>query len=175
MPRDVNPVGLADIEKQTRTFAEHQRDLRFLVEALQAEVEHAKRRAMKKIRNAVERAANSRAGLKALIEQRPDLFVKPRSVVIDGIKVGFQKAKGGLVIDDEKRTCELIHLYFPSEVEQLIVATEKPVKSELNLLTAADLRRIGVKVTNDTDEVLIKDTASDVDKLVAALLKEETE
>ncbi|WP_290890602.1 hypothetical protein [Arenimonas sp.] len=172
---EVTEVTLSAIEKQTRTFAEHQRDLRFLVEALQAEVEDAKRRAMKKIRNAVERATNSRAELKALIEQRPDLFVRPRSVVIDGIKVGFQKAKGGLVIDDEQRTCALIHKHLPDVVDQLIVSTEKPVKAALNLLTAADLKRIGVKVTDDTDEVLIKDTASDVDKLVAALLKEEAD
>ena len=173
MPRDTTPVGLTDIEKQTRAFAEHQRELRFLVEALQAEVEDAKRRAMKNIRRAVERAANSRAELKALLELRPDLFTKPRTVVIDGIKVGFQKAKGGLVIEDEARTCALIHKHLAELADTLIKTTEKPVKDALNQLSAADLKRIGVQVTSDTDEVLIKDTASDVDKLVAALLKDE--
>lgn len=172
---EVTQIGMLDIEKSARLHAEHQRELRFLVEALQAEIEDAKRRALRNIRRAIDRAANSRGALKSLIEQRPDLFEKPRTVVIDGIKVGFQKQKGGLLIEDEARTCALIHKHLPDVVDVLIQVTEKPIKAALNQLTAADLRAIAVQVTSDTDEVLIKDTASDIDKLVAALLKEKSE
>lgn len=170
---EVTEVTMNHIEKGTRLHAEHQRELRFLVESLQAEVEDAKRRAMRNIRRALERAANSRAALKALIEQRPDLFDKPRTVVIDGIKVGFQKQKGGLVIEDDARTVALIRKHLADQAETLIKVTETPVKAALNQLTGQQLKAIGVQLMADTDEVLIKDTASDIDKLVATLLKEQ--
>lgn len=172
---EVSEVTLSHIDAAARKFAEQQRELRFLVESLQAEIDDAKRRAMKKIRQAVDRTSNARQVLHALVEQRPDLFVKPRTVVIDGVKVGFQKQKGGLVIVDEERTCALIRKKLPDVADQLIRVTEKPIKEALNQLSAFDLKAIGVQVTADTDEVLIKDTASDVDKLVAALLKDAAE
>lgn len=171
---EVQEITLNEIEKRARAFADEQRELRFLVESLQAEVEDAKRRAMKAIRRAVEKAKTRQAALAAAIEQRPDLFVKPRTIVVEGIKFGWQKQKGGLLIEDESRTCQLIHKRLPDIADQLIRTTEKPVKEALNQLTAADLKLIGVQVTADVDVVLIKDTASDVDKLVAALLKEDS-
>ena len=170
---EVEEITLSEIEKRARAFAEEQRELRFLVESLQAEVEDAKRRAMKAIRRAVEKAKTRQAALAAALEQRPDLFVKPRTIVVEGIKVGYQKQKGGLLIEDEARTCELIKKKLADQAETLIRTSEKPVKEALNQLTAAELKAIGVQVTADVDVVLIKDTTSDVDRLVAALLKED--
>jgi type II secretory pathway component PulF len=70
-------VTMKTIEQATRQFAEQQRDLR-LLDALQGEIDDARRRAMKAIVRAVERTKTSHAALSALIERRPDLFVKPR-------------------------------------------------------------------------------------------------
>ena len=38
--------------------------------------------------------AQADANLKAAIEQAPGLFVKPRTIVLHGLKLGYQKGKG---------------------------------------------------------------------------------
>ena len=48
--------------------------------------------------------ALSYESLRALIEESPELFEKPRSVVLHGIKLGYQKGKGGIVWDDADRS-----------------------------------------------------------------------
>lgn len=168
-------ITMKEIERRARAYAEDQRALRFLLDALNAELEDAKRRSMKSIRRAVERAKTSRSELSAALEARKDLFVKPRTVVVDGIKVGWQKQKGTLSYEDAEQVCKLIRRHLPDMAEALIVVSERPVKDALAALPASDLRRIGVTLTNDTDVVVIKDTSGDIDKLVDALLREDTE
>lgn len=166
---------LQEIEKLTREFARDQGDLRFLIEALQAEVEDAKRRSMKAIRRAVERAKTSRATLHTAVSVSADLFVKPRTVVIEGIKVGFKKGAGAVDFDDAEKVCDLIHKHLPELEETLVNVIRKPIKAALAVLPAQDLKRIGVRVEADGDVVVIQDTIGDVGKLVDALLKEEVE
>lgn len=45
-------------------------------------------------------------------------------------------------------------------------------KTQLRKLTVAELGRIGCTLTEDTDAVMIKTSETDVDKLVAALMKD---
>ena len=54
----------------------------------------------------------------------------------------------------------------------MIRTVEEPVKDALAQLPAADLRKLGVQVEEAGDHVYIKAADSDVDKLVAAILKE---
>uniref|UniRef100_UPI00248EC44C hypothetical protein n=1 Tax=Thalassobaculum salexigens TaxID=455360 RepID=UPI00248EC44C len=73
------------------------------------------------------------------------------------------------------KVVELIIKHLPEQTESLIKVTETPVKSALANLPTADLKRIGVTVTQTGDQVYIAPTDSEIDKLVDALVKEAAE
>lgn len=167
--------SLAEIDTLTKSYADARGALAEHVTALQDEIEHAKRLKLPLIKHWVAKAAEAKAKLHAAIEAAPDLFVKPRSLVVHGIKVGFQKAKGAIWWADRARVVELIKKHFPARIDELVKVTESPKKKALQDLPVADLKRIGCMVEEAGDQVLIKPVDSDVDKLVAALLGEATE
>lgn len=166
-------VTMEAIQAAARKHAEHRRDLRLLLSTLQAEMAEAKKRAMRGILKAVERASASEAELRGMVEARKDLFVKPRTVTVDGIKCGWAKQKGKLVFDDAEAVCRLIDKHLPAAADALIDVKRTPIKAALEQLSVAELKRIGVTVKDDEDAVVIRDTASDLDKLVSALLAED--
>ena len=72
---------------------------------------------------------------------------------------------------DEEKVIALIRKHLPEKVKALIVTTEKTSKEAMNTLEAAQLKKIGVTVTADSDVAFISEPTSDVDKIVSALLK----
>ncbi|MDF1486722.1 hypothetical protein PY257_16355, partial [Ramlibacter sp. H39-3-26] len=50
--------------------------------------------------------------------------------------------------------------------------TQRPVKDALAQLPAADLKKLGISITDAEDEVIVRAVDSEVDKLVDALLKQ---
>lgn len=164
--------SLVEIEQLTRKFDAARSELNGLVSDLHEQIEATRRDALPRLRKVVARAAESHAALKAGIEAAPELFVKPKTLVIAGIKVGFMKQRGQLDIADPDKVVELIERHFPDLEETLISTTKKPVKKALEQLTATELKKLGVNLANDTDAVVIKPVDDNVDKLVSALLKE---
>ena len=116
--------------------------------------------------------SETRDRLKVAIESAPELFVKPRTLVIAGVRIGIQKGKGQIVYGDADQVVKLIRKHFPEQADALIAVKETPVKKALANLSVAELKRIGVTVEETGDQVVIKPTDSEVDKLVAALLRE---
>lgn len=168
-------MNLTDIESRAKKFADARAELAVIVTTMNVAIEEIKRRNMKRLKKAVAEAAEHHDALKACIEDAPDLFERPRTVVLHGIKLGFQKGKGKLEIGDNARVCDLIRKHFPDQADTLIAIEEKPVKDALNNLSTAELKKIGVHVTAAGDQVVIKPADSAVDKLVDALLKSATE
>jgi len=162
---------LGEIERLTKEYAEWRRDLSEAVLVAEHEIAALKRRHVVAIKRKVEAVAERQALLKAAIEDSPELFRKPRTMIIDGVKVGFQKEKGKISWSDVGQVIRLIKKHFAEQAEVLIKTTEKLVKGALQQLPAADLKRIGVTVSADGDVVVIKSTDSEIDKLVEALLK----
>lgn len=145
---------------------------------LQAEIEAATRRKLPGLRSAVAQVAQADADLKAGIEHAPELFQKPRSMVLYGLKLGFQKGKGKIDWEDDAQVVKLIRRHFPEQFDVLCKTTEKPVKAALANLSVAELKKLGVSVEETGDVVFVTDSTAGVDKLVKALLKgveEETE
>ena len=166
---------LKEIEATTKLYADARALLAGRVRELNDQVEAAKRERLPGIKRALNAAALLEMELREQIKESADQFVKPRSVVLHGVKVGYQKAPGAISWTNLDRVVALIREHFPRKFDVLVKATYKPVKKALAQLSAEDLKRIAVTVSADSDEVLIKDTASDVDKLVDALLKEAVE
>lgn len=168
----MSSLSLTDIETLTRKYDAARTDLNSLVSALQEEMEAARREALPRLRKLVARTAESHAALKAGIEAAPALFVKPKTLVISGIKVGFVKQPGRLDIADPDKVVALIEKHLPDLEDTLVSVKKTPVKKALEQLSAAELKKLGVSVTEDTDAVVIKPVDDNVDKLVLALLKE---
>lgn len=166
---------LSDIETRAKRYAEAREKLAAIITELNAGIEAQKRAAMPELKRAIARASEHHDQLKALIEAAPELFVRPKSVVFHGIKLGYQKGKGKIEWADADQVVRLIKKHYPKRADVLIISTEKPAKDALNNLTAAELKKIGISVIEGGDAVFIKPTDSAVDKMVDALLKAATE
>ncbi|MHB8772985.1 MAG: host-nuclease inhibitor Gam family protein [Syntrophales bacterium] len=166
---------LAEIERLTKDFADWRGQLSEAVLVAEHELAALKRQHVVTIKRKVEAVAERQAALKAAIEDSPELFRKPRTMIIHGIKVGFMKEKGKISWSDAGQVIRLIKKHFAEQADVLIKTTEKLVKAALQQLPAADLKKIGVTVGADGDAVVIKSTDSEIDKLVNALLKEDGE
>jgi hypothetical protein len=122
------------------------------------------------IRGRAESCALMKSTLLALVRDHPELFDRPRTRVVEGIRIGFRKAKGRLEIADEARSIALIRRHLAEISETLVKVKESLVKAALARLPAADLRRVGVTLVETGDEPVVEPTAGELEKLVDALL-----
>lgn len=159
------------VAERAEALAHARGQLAELVQALEEGLNHLKADAMPMIREAIDRASTAWSGLEAEIVAHPELFVKPRTVSMHGIKFGYGKGKGGLEIDDADRTCALIRKHLPDQAEVLIAAKYSPVKDAIAQLLPADLKRIGVNIKGTGDQVVIRPADGEIDKIVKALIK----
>lgn len=167
---------MAHIERATKIYADERAALAAIVTTLNAEIEQAKQRHLKFIKRAVNNTAAAENALRNEIELAPELFEKPRTVIFHGVKVGYQKGKGGIVFEDADRVVELIHKHFPDDsAEALLHITTKPNKEALAQLSVVELKKLGCQVADTADTVVIKSTDTEVDKIVTALLKNAVE
>lgn len=165
---------LIEIENRAKLYADARESLAAIVSDLNAGIEAMKRKAMPEIKRAIGRASTHHDQLRAMIENAPELFAKPKSRTLAGIKLGYQKGKGKIEWDDPDQVVRLIKKHFPDQADVLIATTEKPVKDALNGLSAAELKKLGISVVEGGEAIFIKPADSAVDKLVDALLKEAT-
>ena len=166
---------MAEIEVLTKHFSDAHGTLAGVVTELNNEMESLKRRYLPRLRKAVAAASAAKLTLHSGIESAPGLFIKPRTYIFHGVKVGMQKGKGGIDFVDADKTLALIRKTFGDDADAYIISTEKPDKKMLEDLPAAELKKLGVTVLDTGDEVVIRPTESEVEKTVAALLKDAVE
>ena len=164
-------MSLPDIERRAKALAETRERLAAIVTELNAGIDALHRAQMPALRRAVAAVAGRHDELKALIAEHPELFVRPRTVVMHGIKLGFAKGKGSVEFDDADQVVRLIEKHHPDQVDILVQVEKTPVKAALAQLSAAELKKLGVTVEGTSDVVVIKPTDSAVDKTVKALMK----
>ncbi|MGR3221126.1 MAG: host-nuclease inhibitor Gam family protein [Candidatus Anammoxibacter sp.] len=162
-----------EIERLTNEYAKVYITHRKKCDDLNDEILGAKRRALRWIKEATALLADKASMLKVIILQNPELFQKPRTITINGIKVGLEKGKGSLVWEDKDQVVNLIKKHLPERADALIVTTEKPNKAALKSLTVAELKKIAVEVEETGDQVVIKAADTWLDKFVKAMLKED--
>ncbi len=166
-------MTIAELEKLTKSFSEARQALAGRVQTIEDEIARAKRKYLPLIRSAVEVVAERQAALKAAIEESPELFVKPRTIIFHGIKVGFQKRKGKIEWEDDSQVVKMLKKHFPETWETYVKITEKPLKSAIETLSVVELKKLGITAEETGDAILIKSTDSEIDKFVNALLKDE--
>lgn len=163
------------IDEKAQRFANLRAKLTKAVEAYNAEIEEARNRHSRGIKRLVESAAEAHGELVEAVADSKNLFGKPKSLTLHGVRVGFRKGSGKVAYGDEDQVVELIEKKLPEQAEILIVTKKKPNKKALAQLDVAELKKIGCTVEDTGDVPFAEDADSEVDKLVKALLKEAAE
>lgn len=167
---------MQEIEQFAAAYATERDALAALVTEMNDAIEHVKRARLAAIKQAVQKARQAQADLKAAIEDGKSLFDKPRTRVLHGVKVGLTKQRGSVEFDDEEKVIARIRAQLPEDQVELLVRVKESIyKQAVYDLKAADLKRLGIRITADCDAVVIKSVDSEVDKLVNALLAEDAE
>ena len=167
---------LADIETLAQTFGTRHARICDVLGDLESEQAALLKKYLPRIRAAVADAAAAKLALHTAIAGSPALFEKPRTQIFHGVKVGFRKGSGGIDWDDDQAVVERIEkLFTKPQAELLIKTTKKPIAKALEDLDVADLKRLGCRVESTGDVVEIKPTDSEIEKTVAALLKDAVE
>lgn len=167
---------MQQIDQKAQDYAAAREVLAGIKLALEEEVGAIRRKYMPKIRKIVETAKERSAALSSAIAASPDLFQKPRTVILHGIRLGVMKQRGEIAWDDEAQVIRRIRAQLPKEQAELLIRVKESVaKGAVYDLSAADLKRLGIRIEGDGDVVTIKDAAGDLDKWLDAMLAEEPE
>ncbi len=170
----MNPMQ--EIELKAQSYSTAREALAGVLAALDDETRALRKKYLARIRTLVVLAKARRADLHVLIAARPELFTKPRTRILHGVKCGFGKGKGKVEFDDEDAVIARIRKLLPEEQAELLISVKENVsKTAVCDLSVDDLKRLGIRVEGTGDVVVIKDAAGDVDKLVEALLKDDAE
>ncbi len=164
----------ATLERAALALREARDDLSTLVGALDAELRQLMRARMTTIQAALRRAADLEADLRERVEtSNPALWERKRTRTVHGIKFGWVKQRGRVEFDDEGKVIERIRQLLPAAQAELLIRTRESVhKPGVYDLTVADLKRLGVRVTADADQVTVSDVATDLTRMVERLLAE---
>lgn len=167
---------LQDIQKRATALSECRDTLSTLFLSLQGNLDAVKNGAMAEIKRVARRVAKEHNELVALINTHPELFEKPRTYVVEGIKFGMQASPGSLEWADDDKVCERIFALAETgdipadQVELLVAVTKKPVASAVRQLSPDLRRRIGVRLEGDGDQPLIKSVDSTIEKAVTSVI-----
>lgn len=175
-PKHETVITMAMIEEYATDYADARDTVAGVVQNLQDDLEEVRRKYMPALKTAVGKSAEHHAQLKHAIGARPDLFEKPKTQVIAGIRIGYRKEKGKVEIDDEEAVIKRIRKLLPEEQAELLIRTRESVdKNAVGDLSVQDLKRLGIAITDDEEMVFIKPTDGAVDKLVKKLLADAEE
>lgn len=174
-------MSLADIQKRAQALSKTRDCLTGLFRTLEREITTVKNGSLPEIKRVARQIARQHTELQELIAANPALFAKPRTYVVDGLKFGMQKKVGKLQWEDDAKLVGRIEgltvqeLITPEQQDMLITTVKKPVAKALEQLDGKLLKRLGVTLTADSDEPLIKSVDGEVEKAVNAIIKDATQ
>ena len=166
--------NLAVIESLTREYSAAWGKLKGTIEFIDRQRKAVEARYSTQLASVLDKVKAHKDELECAIYAAPELFNSPRTIVVAGVKVGFQKSKGSLRIDNPETTIKLIRKHLSDSVDEflLIKTNETPIASALMRLSAAELKKIGCEIVGTGDEIVIKTTDTEIEKLVKAMIKE---
>lgn len=162
-------ISMTTIEERARYYAACRDELATRINALEAEVIVARERHRIGLLDALRAHKRAEEDLRHAIAAAPELFDKPRTRVLHGIRVGLQKGKGGLEIADEAATVKLIRKHCPDQFDALVKVIERPIRKALQNLDAGLLKKLGIGILGTGDVIVLAATDGDLDKLIKAL------
>ena len=163
-------ADLKKIERLAAKYANKREQLAGVVRGVDAAMAAVMRKHGPVLERRVQAEAAARAELLAALRDSQDIFRRPKTRKLHGIRVGFAKGKGKILIADPNATVKLIRKHLPALFTTLVKVDATPIKSAINGLTAEQLRKIGCTVTETDDEPVIAPTDSDLEKHIKGLL-----
>ncbi len=164
-----DPKTLERIETLTRTYDQACTALEDLIGGLESDLEIVKSKHIRALKLQASAVARLEAALYAAVESSPDLFAKPRTLTINGVKVGFSVSKGKVEWDDESSVIAAIRKYKKDDADVLLQESYSPRKDALRALPAGDLAKLGCRISGAGDQVVVSRQAGDVEKLINKL------
>lgn len=161
---------LGQIETKSEKYEVASAFLDQLISDLETDLETVKKKHLARIKKQAGEVANLEAELHSLIERSPKLFVRPRTLTVHGIKVGFTLSTGKLEFDDEETVITLIKKFHKDDVDTYIRKTEEVNKDALRTLDTDALKKLGCKIEGAGDVVVLKRVAGEVEKLINKLI-----
>ena len=137
---------------------------------LEADLEAVKQKHLAALKRQARVVASREAELHSAVETSPSLFVKPRTMVLHGTKVGFGNSIGSVVFEDEDQVLKLIEKHQSARLEELVKTSKTPRKDALRQLTEAELAKLGCRIDGAGNVVIVKRVAGDVEKLINKLI-----
>lgn len=165
-------MTIDDIIALARAYASSRDAMEEVLDDIRDRRRQAVRSRMRALRNRVAETAAAKEALRAAVEAAPELFERPRTQTVEGVKFGWRKQQGSIEIADEGAVVALIRKKMPDREAALVRVKTTVDKTALRKLPAADLAKIGLFIADPVDEVAITVPSTDIDKLVDALLEE---
>lgn len=104
-----------------------------------------------------------RKRLVEMIAASPELFAKKRSLILHGVKTGFQQRHGSLSWGDDAQLVAAIRFQMPDHFAALVDVAESPNREALAELNSETLVALGIKVNPAGTRVVVRfvETADD--------------
>lgn len=164
---------ISDLEKHARIYVLSTNALSVAMKEQETELNQIKEKYADRIKSAVTDVALNHEVLCDLVATSPDLFKKPKTMIVHGLRLGFIKRKGKLILSlSQDAIVAKLKTLFGLGVDRYVKTTHKLKKGELSSLPADQLKKLGISVSATGDAVVVKFDESDSEKFVAALLAE---
>lgn len=165
-----NSQDIQNIESLCKQYDEESVVLEEMIASLESDLAEVKQKHLAPLKQQARVVARREAALHSAIEAAPELFQRPRTATLHGIKVGFTLSAGRLVFDDADTVVKLIKKHFSEDVDIYVRKYEEPNKDLLKSLSIEDLTRLGCRIEGVGDVVVLKRVAGDVEKLINKLI-----
>ena len=162
-------TDIDDIGSLAKAFAAARNATNEVRSDLARRVRAAIRSRERALRNRIAEEDVAREALADAIEAAPELFERPRTRAVDGVKFGMRKQTGSVQYADETAIIAAIRMKFPDRAGALVRTKETVDKTALRKLPARELAMLGVSIADPVDEVTISLAETDADKLAAAI------
>lgn len=171
-PGGVATMTLGEIEKRAAVFAKVRGELAMVLDALRTTLESEKKRLIRPIKELAAKAAEAEANLRSAIESAPELFQRPKTLSLHGVKVGYRTNAGKIAFEDEDTVLKLMQRYFEDRLDLLVRVKRNVNKDALKALTAPELAKLGCRIEGAGEEVVVSVVDDEVEKLVGKLIED---
>jgi phage host-nuclease inhibitor protein Gam len=171
----MSKVTMTEIIQSAEAYGEKIRTVRDIKELMDAEIELIKNKYSPKLIAACKEAGVAQQMVVTMLESKggAEFFVKPRTLDIAGVTIGFRKQTGIISIPNEQGTIDMIESKLPDKAMMLLKNKITISKKALSTLTGDELKKIGVCIEADTDAPVVK-IANDnkIQELIDATISE---
>lgn len=158
---------LIDIARRCFEYEEACAALELLIAKLESRIRDIKDDSMKDLKRGAAAVASLAGELTELVGEHPHLFRKPRTLTLNGVRVGFMEQKGSLEIDDEAIAIAKLRCILGQDDAEAYIQTKEILrKDQVRDLDAKILSRIGARIAGAGDQVIVKRAAGDIEKLL---------